>query len=179
MFAVENTVLLVVDMQERLAHRMHEKTRLFKNIEILLQAAQSLNIPILYTEHVPGKIGKTLPEITQFLVQQHPIEKSSFSCCGEFNFIQALTLLQKKQIILSGIEAHVCVYQTAVDLLRRGFEVQVVGDAVSSRSLENKQLALARLMARGDHVTSTEMILFELLKSAGHENFAEILKLIV
>src|SRR3990172_3745741 len=161
MFVVENTILLVVDMQGRLAHRMHEKTRLFKNIQILLQAAQSFNIPILHTEQVPGKIGKTIPEITQYLVHQHPIEKSSFSCCGEAGFIQALTSLHKKQIILSGIETHVCVYQPAVDLLQRGFEVQVVGDAVSSRTLENKELALARLTAMGDHVTSTEMILFE------------------
>jgi len=178
MFSADNSVLLVIDVQEKLAKHMSEKDSLYKNIQSLIHAAQYLEIPILTTEQVPDKIGKTIPEIVGLLKDSPVIEKSSFSCCGQELFVQELEALNKRQIIISGIEAHICVYQTVSDLISLGYEVQVVEDAISSRTIQNKKLAIKRINSMGAKLTSTEMILCELLKTAEHEKFRDVLKLI-
>jgi nicotinamidase-related amidase len=178
MFLTENAILIVMDVQGKLAHLMHNKKELFDNIRILIQAAVHLDIPILHTEQVPKKIGSTIPEIAKALGNKQPIAKSTFSCCGQQPFLQQLHALKRKQVIVTGIETHVCVYQTTADLMDLQYEVQVVADAVSSRTFENKQLGLDRIQTLGGIITSTEMIVCELLKTAEHEKFKDIINLI-
>ncbi len=165
-------------MQGKLAQLMHGKEVLFKNIQILIQAAKVLDIPILWCQQCPAALGPTVPEIAELLAGNEPINKSAFSCCGVETFSSRLNELGRDQILLCGIETHVCIYQTAVDLLRKGFCVDVAADAVSSRTLDNKQIAIRRMAAEGANVTSIEMALFELLRTAEHPQFRQIAKLI-
>ncbi len=170
--------LVVVDVQGKLAQLMHDKDKLFKNIRILIQSAKILNIPILWCEQVPSALGPTVAEIAELLTGIEPIAKSSFSCFGCDRFNQKLKVLNRKQVILSGIETHVCVYQTALDLLANGYEAFVPADAVSSRSAENKQIGLNALNTAGAKLTGVEMALFEMLKSADHPQFRQVAKLV-
>ena len=178
MLEIKNCCLAVVDVQGKLAQLMHGKDALFKNIQVLVQAANILDIPILWCQQVPDALGPTVPEIAQLLTDIEPINKSVFSCCGADQFIGKLNESSRNQVLLCGIEAHICVYQTAADLLVKGFEVSVVADAVSSRTVDNKQIALNRLAAEGASITSVEMALFELLRTAEHPKFRQIAKLI-
>ncbi len=173
-----NCCLVIVDVQGKLARLMYEKERLFKNIQILIKAAKILDIPILWAQQVPEALGQTVAEVAELLGDIEPINKSSFSCCGEPDFDNKLAELGRKQVILCGIETHVCIYQTAADLLKRGYEVDVISDAVSSRTLENKNVGLERIAAGGGNTSSTEMVLFELLRTAGHPKFREIARLV-
>jgi len=178
MLDIRQCCLTVVDVQGKLAQLMHGREALFKNVQILVRAAKILEIPILWCQQCPDALGPTVPEIAQHLADNEPINKSAFSCCGDEQFNARLKELARNQILLCGIETHVCIYQTAVDLLRQGFNVNVIADAVSSRTQENKQIALNRLAAEGANITSTEMALFELLKTAEHPKFRQIAKLI-
>ncbi len=147
MLEIEKSSLVVVDVQGKLANLMDNKEPLFANVEILIKAAKALEIPILWCQQNPKGLGPTLPQIAELLDGNEPIDKFSFSCCGDENFIEQLKNSRRKQIILCGIETHVCIYQTAMDLLDKDYEVNLVADAVSSRSVENKQIALERLSA--------------------------------
>jgi len=178
MLEIQQCCLTVVDVQGKLAQLMHGREALFKNIRILVQAANILEIPILWCQQCPEALGPTVPEIAQHIADIEPINKSAFSCCGEENFNTSLRDLTRNQVLLCGIETHVCIYQTAVDLLRQDFHVEVVADAVSSRALENKQIAINRLAAEGAKITCTETALFELLKTAEHPQFRQIARLI-
>ncbi len=178
MFSPENSILLVIDIQGKLARLMHKREQLFRNVATLIQSASIFEIPTIITEQVPEKIGVTIPEITKLIKYYQPIAKSSFSCCGEDRFNQELETLSRKQIIVTGIEAHVCVYQTVSDLLNKSYEIQVVADAVSSRTEANKDFGLDRIKSLGGGITSTEMIICELLKSCEHPQFKEIIKFI-
>lgn len=178
MFLPESAVLLIIDVQGKLAHLMHQKDELIRHIAGLIHVVDIFNIPIIITEQAPEKIGKTIPEIMELLKGQSPIAKKSFSCCGQETFMRDLKALDRKQVIITGIEAHVCVYQTVCDLMDDQYEVQVVGDAVSSRTEANKDFALERIRAFGGDVTSTEMIVCELLRTSEHEKFREVINLI-
>ncbi len=178
MLDIKKCTLVVVDVQGKLAQLMHDKEILFKNIRILIKAAEILNIPILWSQQCPDSLGPTVPEIAQLLADYEPINKAAFSCCGEELFNIRLNELNRNQVLLCGIETHVCIYQTAIDLLRKGFSVDVIADAVSSRTLENKEIALRRMTAEGVNNSSTEMALFELLRTAEHNQFKNIAKLI-
>jgi nicotinamidase-related amidase len=178
MLDIRNCCLVVVDVQGKLAQLMHGKEVLFKNVQILIQAAKILDIPILWCQQCPDALGPTLPEIEQLLTDNEPINKAAFSCCGDEQFNIRLNELARNQVILCGIETHVCICQTAIDLLRKGFGVDVVADAVSSRTLENKQIAIERMTAEGVNISCTEMALFELLKTAEHSKFRQVAKLI-
>ena len=157
-----------------LAQLMYDKQALFKNIQILIKAAKILNIPILWCQQCPESLGPTVPEIAQLLTDNEPLNKAAFSCCGVEQFNTKLNELARQQVLLCGIEAHVCIYQTAVDLLRKGYYVDVIADAVSSRTLENKQIGLERMAADRINISCVEMALFELLKTAEHERFKQI-----
>lgn len=178
MFSPKKCVLLVVDVQGKLAALMDEREKTVKNIQALIKTAQILDIPILWTEQAPEKIGATIEEISSHLHYLKPIKKNSFSCCGEEKFLAALKALKRQQVIVVGIETHVCVYQTVVDLVRLKYEVQVVVDAVSSRTAENKHWGLERIKEVGGQLTCTEMMACELLQKAEGEKYKEILKLI-
>jgi len=178
MLDIQNCCLVVVDVQGKLAKLMYDKQVLFKNIQILIKTAKILNIPILWCQQCPDALGPTIPEIAQLLTDNEPIDKSAFSCCGIEQFNIKLNESKKQQVLLCGIETHVCIYQTAADLLAKGFSVDVVADAVSSRTPENKQIAINRMAAKGINISCTEMTLFELLKTAEHPQFKQIAKLI-
>jgi len=179
LISIQKCSLVVVDVQGKLAQLMHDRQSLFKNIQILIKAAKILQIPIIWSQQSPDSLGPTIPEIAQLLSDNEPINKASFSCCGQEQFNSRLNSLARQQVLLCGIEAHVCIYQTAVDLLQeKGMQVDVIADAVSSRTPENKQLAIDRMRKMGVNISSTEMALFELLKTAEHPQFKQITKLI-
>jgi len=178
MLDIQQCCLTVVDVQGKLAQLMHGREALFKNIQILVQAAKILEIPILWCQQCPDALGPTVPEIAQLLADNEPINKFAFSCCGTEQFNARLKDLARNQVLLCGIETHVCIYQTAVDLLSQDFNVNVIANAVSSRALENKQIALNRLASEGANISCTEMALFELLKTAEHPQFRQITRLI-
>lgn len=178
MLQLENVVFLIVDIQGKLAHLMDEKELLFMNVQKLIKGIQVLGIPILWVEQNPQGLGPTIPEIADILSNIKPISKMSFSCCRNDRFMQALKALNCKQVMIAGIEAHVCVYQTAADLVNLGYEVQVATDAVSSRNVGNKEIGLLKMRDSGVSLTSVETALFELLKVAEGEQFKEILKIV-
>ncbi len=178
MFNMENAILLIVDIQGNLAHLMHGKELLFKNVQKLIKGIQVLGIPILWVEQNPQGIGPTIPEIADILSDIQPISKMSFSSCRNDHFVQALKALNRQQVLIAGIEAHVCVYQTALDLVDMGYEVQVAADAVSSRNVGNKEIGLQKMRDSGVSLTSVETALFELLKVAEGQQFDEILKIV-
>ena len=178
MLDIQNCCLVVVDVKGKLARLMYDKQALFKNIQILIKAAKILNIPVLWCQQCPDALGPTVPEIEQLLTDDEPVDKSAFSCCGAEQFNIKLNESARRQVLLCGIETHVCIYQTAVDLLRKGFSVDVIADAVSSRTQGNKQIAINRMAAEGVNISCTEMALFELLQTAEHPQFKQIAKLI-
>ena len=177
---VENSCLVLIDVQEKLAAVMHDRERVIKNISILLQVARTLNIPMLWCQQNPDALGNTLPELTQYLQGVEPIDKFCFSCCDSEKFISAYKKINPTYVFVCGIEAHVCVFQTVRDILNYDIEadVHVVADAIASRSNENKQIAIQRMQDESATITSTEILLFELLKTAKHEKFKELAKLI-
>ena len=170
--------LIVIDVQGNLAQVMHQKEDLFKNLTILIKGAKLLEIPIIWTEQVPDKLGPTIPEIAELLTEQKPIVKAVFSCAREEKFITELKALKVDHVLLCGIETHVCVYQTALDLLEMEYHVDIVSDAVSSRSEENKHVGLDRVMLAGGSVTSVETVLFEVQEIAQGQRFRELIKLV-
>ncbi len=179
MLNIDNTALLVIDVQGKLAQLMHDKEALFANLDRIIRGAQVLNIPIIWTEQVPEKLGQTTPEIADLLANgATPLSKASFSCCGTPPFMTELQALNRGQLLLTGIETHICIYQTSLDLLNVGYEVQIVADAVSSRTAENKQVGLNRVKEAGGIITSTEMALFELLRVAEGDQFRQIAKIV-
>ncbi len=177
MLKPENTVLVVIDFQGKLAQLMHDRDPLFQVAATMIQGIKVLDIPFLVTEQNPDRIGPTIPEIAP-LLKEPPISKLSFSCCGEKAFMDRLKALNRGQILIIGIETHICVYQTAADLIDQGYEVQVAADAVSSRTQENRSIGLEKIQHIGASLTSVETALFELLGTAANEQFKDILKLI-
>ena len=170
----DSTVLLLIDFQERLFPVMHEKEKLLRNVVKLVKGAKVLEIPIILTEQYPKGLGPTIPEIKELIPEVKPIEKVCFSCTDEEAFNKALESLKRWQVLIAGIEAHICVYQTAMALARAGYQVEAVGDCVSSRDPENKLAALFKMGAAGISPTTTEMALFELLKVAKGDKFKQI-----
>ncbi|MCF4173655.1 hydrolase [Vibrio sp. McD22-P3] len=178
MLEQDNTQLMIIDVQGKLAQIMHDKEHLFANLNTLTKAAQLMELPIVWVEQIPDKLGHTIDEVRQELPHLSPIAKDVFSAWGEIAVQETLQRNNRKQILLVGIEAHICVHQTACDLMDQGYEVHLVVDAISSRAPENKELAIQRLSKQGAVLTSTEMALFELQKIAQGDQFKQLLKLI-
>lgn len=171
-------VLVVVDIQEKLASVMNHRTMVVRNTIILLKAAEILKLPILLTEQYPKGLGKTVQEIRDVIPNTTAIEKMSFSCCGEPKFFESLKLAAKRQVILCGMEMHVCILQTALDLLSQGYEVFVPENAVCSQNEEDRKAAFDRINQAGITPTSVESAIFELVGTAGTEEFKAILKVV-
>ncbi|MBU1065903.1 isochorismatase family protein, partial [bacterium] len=131
-------------------------------------------IPIIITEQYPKGLGATVSEIHELIPDIEAVEKRSFSCCFNENFMSVLENLNRKQVLVSGIETHVCVYQTCVDLLESGYDVFLIADAVSSRKQDDKDLAIRVLEKEGVELRRVEMALFELIKTSQHEKFKDI-----
>ncbi|HJP31245.1 MAG TPA: hydrolase [Candidatus Latescibacteria bacterium] len=178
MLRVEDSVVVLIDVQGKLAELMHEKEQLYQQLKILLRGARVLEVPILWLEQYPQGLGPTVPEISALLEGLEPIDKTSFSACGAEQFQQALRDVDRSTVVVAGIEGHVCVYQTVQDLLVAGFSVEVVGDAVSSRTAANRRAGLERMERLGAGMVTVEMVLFEWLREAGTAAFKEISKLV-
>lgn len=179
MLETEHTAFLLTDVQGRLAELMHDQIALFDHLRRAIRGMQLLGIPIIWMEQNPEKLGETTPVIRELMeAEERPIAKMCFSCCAEPAFMARLDALGRRQILVAGIETHICIYQTVTDLVRHGYEVEVLGDAVSSRTAGNKQVGLDKIKAAGAHVTSVETALFELMKTAAHPAFREMLKIV-
>lgn len=175
----DHSQLVVIDVQQKLAAAMPPEAMqaVTRNCGILLQAAGLLDIPALYTEQYPKGLGPTVPELMPWLKPAMQVEKTVFSCCAEPRFCRQLTG-DRRQVVLAGMEAHICILQTALELQQMGRQVFVAEDAVLSRKPEHKANALSRLRHAGVIVSNTESIVFEWLGRAEGEAFKEISRLI-
>ena len=177
-FTADKTALVIIDVQEKLWRVMYQKERLLDSILQLIRGMQVLEIPVLITEQYPQGLGPTVPDIIGLLPDSQPLAKTSFSCCKDNNFAKQLELMNRRQILITGIESHVCVYQTALGLLNSGYEVQAVTEGISSRTPDNRELGLHRIASAGGKLTSVEMALFELLQTAEGEIFKAISRIV-
>ena len=174
----EDSLLLLVDVQGKLARLMHESAAMIRQQQILIEACRLLEIPIVWAEQLPDKLGPTVPELVEKLAGLQPITKSSFGCFGEPQIAHAICASGRTQILLCGIEAHVCVWQTAAALKRDDYQVHLACDAVSSRSVFNRDIAFRRMLGAGVVLSSVEMMLFELMQTAEHPRFREVTRLL-
>lgn len=174
----ERCALIVVDIQEKLLPPVFEKERLVRNAQLLIRLAGVLKIPTLLSTQYSRGLGNTVPGIASLLPDTDPIEKSVFSCFGSDVFCSALKRLpgNRSIVILCGMESHICVAQTALAALREGYLVHVASDAVSSRTEWNWKIGLDRMRAGGAVISSTEMVIYEALGSAGTPAFRDMLK---
>jgi len=173
-----NSVLLIVDVQKKINAVQMQGELVIGSILKLIQTCKILNIPILITEQYPKGLGPTEPKILDALKDLNIVQKMSFSCCGSDQWMNQLRNLTRQQIVLTGIETHVCVQQTALDLLEMGFQVHLPKDAVSSRKRLDYETSLQRMSLAGAILTTIESVLFELLEEAGTPEFKQISNLI-
>lgn len=178
MLKTDRAVLVVVDVQGRLAALMHDHESLFRNVRNAVRGAKVLGLPVLWNEQLPDKLGDTVPEIREELLPLTPLVKSCFSCYGNETFVRQLRACGRKQVLLCGIETHVCVFQTAADLIEAGYEVHLLADATSSRTEFNRNIGIDRIRDAGAHISSVEMALFEMLKKAEGDAFKQIVKIV-
>ena len=174
----DKSVLLVIDFQERIFPAIWEHEKLMKNVPLLIEGAKVLGLPVFVTEQYVKGLGPTIPEIVACLNGIERIEKASFSCCDESRFMMELASSGKDQVIVTGIESHVCVLQTVIDLVQNGYHPIVVEDCISSRKPNDKAIAIERMRKEGVTITTYEAILFELLRYSGGETFKAISKLV-
>ncbi len=174
---VQDVALVVVDMQERLMAAMPDPAGLADRARRLIEGARHLGLPVVFTEQAPAKLGPTAEPLRN-LIAEPAIEKITFSCWDCPAFQDRLVAMGRHHIILAGIETHVCVWQTARDLIESGRRVEVVADAVASRDPANRELALARMRDAGAGITCVEMVLFDLLRTAEHDAFRAISRLV-
>lgn len=173
-----DSLAVVIDIQERLFPHMHNKEVLLENTGILLQGLKVLEIPVLITEQYTKGLGFTVPEIRKELMDSPFLEKTSFSCCDDQDFMDSLKAIPRKNVIVFGIEAHVCVLQTVTDLVEQAYQPVVIEDCVSSRKLNDKNIAIERMRQEGAIISSYESILFELARVSGTDKFKAISKLV-
>jgi nicotinamidase-related amidase len=171
-----NTVLVVVDIQEKLAPAMKKRQKVTDNCIHLIEAARLLNIPIVVTEQYSKGLGPTISEIKDALPDYEPLEKVTFDCCRGEGFLEKVASLNKTQIILTGMETHVCVLQTCLSLLKEGYTVHLAGDAVCSRKKEDYLAGREMMRDAGAVINCTETVLFQLLEKAGTPEFKAISK---
>ena len=176
--STETSLLIVIDVQEKIFATMYEQKRVKDNIVRMVEGAKILKVPIIWTEQYSKGLGPTIPELKSALKGHTCYEKITFSCADDDQILKAVEKVKPKDILLCGIEAHVCVYQTAVELIEMGNAVHVVVDAVMSRYKSNHEVALRKMEQVGVNITSVEMALFELQGTAKGETFKPIAALI-
>ena len=178
MLTKNNSILVIVDVQERLIPSMSRQQALIDNLSRLVRGITALKMPIILTEQYPEKLGGTVAEISSIPDDPILVSKRCFSCWQESTFRNKLNSVNHENVILAGIETHVCVYQSAIDLIINGFNVHLVADAVSSRKDSNREFGIERMKQDGVKLTTTEMVLFELIGVAQGEDFKQILNII-
>jgi len=174
----KDTIGLVIDVQERLLPHMSGHNDLMKNMEILLGGMKLLDIPVLLTEQYRKGLGETVQGVRQHLETFDPMEKMTFSCCDDNPFALALETHAKMNVVICGIETHVCVMQTTIDLLEKGYQSVVIEDCTSSRKTQDKAIAIERMRQEGAIISSYESLLFELARISGTPEFKAISKLV-
>ena len=172
----DQSCLIVIDVQERLVPAMQAPARVIRNTRTLMTAASKLGVPTLLTEQYPKGLGHIVPELQDLAKDGTVIEKMHFSCMNEPSFADTFKALGRRQAVIVGMEAHICVMQTGVDLMEQGYEIFVVTDATASRTLESEKACLDRLSAAGAGIVTTEMVVFEWLGRAGTPEFRELLQ---
>ncbi|WP_153730817.1 hydrolase [Sporosarcina obsidiansis] len=178
MLQKEQTVFVLVDVQGKLAQIVNESEVLHDNLQKLIKGLQVLEVPILWLEQYPDGLGKTSESLSSLLEGQEPIAKMTFSAVGNEEFMKQLESSGRKQVLIAGIETHICVYMTAADLVNQGYEVEVIEDAVTSRTKENKQIGLEKMKGLGIPATCVETALYELIGEAGTDEFKKVLKIV-
>jgi len=176
MMSADNSALMVIDIQEKLAAVMEHREQVVRNTGLLVEAAGLLEVPVLVTEQYRKGLGPTVPELAERLPE--PVEKLTFSCCGPDGVLGRLQELQVSNVLLAGMESHICVMQTALDLQAAGFGTYVAVDAVCSRRRMDWQYALNRMRHAGVVLTSSEAAIFEWLRIAGTDVFRKIVMLV-
>ena len=174
----EDSVLVVIDMQERLVPAMQSPAKTLKNAGLLITAAKEVGVPVMLTEQYPKGLGRTMPEIAKVAGNAPIYEKVHFSCMEDETFSAAFKKLNRKQAVIAGMEAHICVVQTAASLMEQGYEVFVTSDATASRTADSEAACVARLSALGAGIVTTEMVIFEWLGKAGTASFRNLLPII-
>jgi nicotinamidase-related amidase len=174
----EKTGLIIIDAQENLMSVMRQKKEVIQNIVKLLHLARIYHLPVLMTEQYPKMLGPTVDEIRSHVPDFDPVEKLEFDFCRVEPFMKRLEALTLYNLIVTGVEAHVCVLQSCLCLVKKGYHVYVPRDCIDSRTYENKQTALELMKDEGVTVTSAEVIIFQMLKQAGTPEFKEMLKVI-
>ncbi|MBI5100420.1 MAG: hydrolase [Nitrospirae bacterium] len=172
----QEAVLVIVDIQERLADVMSERKKVVDNCLHLIELCGLQGVPVILNEQYPKGLGPTVPELRDALKGISAHEKVTFSCCGMGSFARTLEATGRKKVVLVGMETHVCVLQTCIDLLKRGYIVHAVRDAICSRTTENHGIAMEYMRDAGAVVTCTEAVLFQLLEKAGSDEFKVISK---
>lgn len=178
MISVENTALIVVDVQGKLAEIVHESEFVLGQIEKIIKGAQILNVPIVWIEQYPEGLGRTNEMLKRHLEDERYVTKRTFSACLEDDFMETIEQLNRKSFLVTGIETHVCVYQTVRDLLKHNYEVEIVLDAVSSRTELNRKIGIEKMKSLGASITSVEMALFELMETSKNPLFKQVLEII-
>lgn len=178
MLQKDNTALVLIDIQGKLAQIVHDSEFVVDNIAKITQGARLLDLPILWLEQYPKGLGKTTEEVAHHLTDLTPIEKITFSAYDTPEFVEQLKATGCKNILIAGIETHICVYQTAAHLLQNGYEVEVLADCVSSRTELNNKIGIEKMVQVGAKVTSVEMALMEMQQIAKGDTFKAISKLI-
>ena len=175
----EEAVLVVVDVQGKLAKLMWEKESLFAELRRMIEGARALEIPIIWMEQNPEGLGPTVPEVGEVMPQGlAAIPKMTFSCWGEPEFVKVLKATGRKSVLVAGIETHICVYQTVRQLQENGYQAHVVADATSSRKASNRGVGLKRIGDAGALLTTVEMCLFEMLETSEDERFREVVGIV-
>lgn len=175
---VERTSAIIIDLQEKLLPHMCDNEGLLDRCRVLLSGLALLNVPVHVTEQYPEGLGETVPAISGLFTAEHPVSKRAFSCCDEPEIIAQLKELRRSTVLLAGIESHVCVLQTALDLKALGYDPVIVTDAVSSRREVDRHVALQRVVQEGCLLTTVESVLFELMRTSRHASFKEISRLV-
>jgi len=175
----DRALLLICDLQEAFRPAIDRFDEIVKRTAVVAEAAKLMGLPLLVTEQVPDKLGATVDEIRRVLpAESSPLAKTAFSCCGADGFCARLESLRRRQVMLCGIEAHVCMNQTAHELLARDYQVHLLTDCTSSRTAANRELGISKMLGSGALPSSSEMAIFELVRDAKHEQFRAIQRLV-
>jgi nicotinamidase-related amidase len=178
LLSAKEATLLVVDVQESFRKQIKDLDLLTRNITILGEAAKILKLPVFVTEQYPQGLGQTIDEIRAALGEHHKLAKVAFSCCQAEGFMEQLEATGRKQVIVCGIEAHVCVSQTVHELMAAGYQPHVIKDAIASRFERNKDIGWEKMIASGAVPSSVEMALFEMLSQSGTDQFKAVQRLV-
>ncbi|MFO7839353.1 MAG: hydrolase [Desulfosalsimonadaceae bacterium] len=178
MLRQKETALLVIDVQGKLAESVHESGRIRANLQKLIRGARLFELPIVVTEQNPKGLGPTIPELKNILEQAPVVAKTAFNACLHTSFVEEVQKTGCSQILIAGIETHICIYQTTAALLKNSLEVHVAADAVSSRTAWDRSTALERMRDMGAFLSTTEMALFELMEKAEGEKFKQFVRIV-